>query len=145
MESSPSSVRWSELIHAGVLAASQIKVRFSALARKLCWIRLASRKLVLLESRLGMVWVDGRWLSIVKSPPIHDSPATRSLGGRSFGRSCAFPPDPPPVACYEGTLLPDEINRQCTPAQLQVKPRSTAKRQKRRYLDGIEKDINIAG
>src|SRR6476646_11693979 len=95
MESSPSSVRWSELIHAGVLAASQIRVRFSALARKLCWIRLASRKLGLLKLGSGMVWVDGRLLSIVKSPPIDDSLATMSEAGRKLLEgACACPPDP---------------------------------------------------
>src|SRR6476646_1090273 len=121
MESSPSSVRWSELIHAGVLAASQIKVRFSALARKLCWIRLASRKPGLLELVVRRVWVDGRLLSIFELPPIHDSPAIWPSLEEKFGRSLPFPPDPPSVACYDGTLLPDEINRQCTPAHLRMK------------------------
>jgi hypothetical protein len=33
----------------------------------------------------------------------------------------------PPVACYDDTMLPGEINRQCTLAQLPVKQRSTGK------------------
>src|SRR4051794_6182394 len=51
---------------------------------------------------------------------------------------CAFPPDPPSVACYDGTMPPAEINRQCTPAQLWVNPRSTGKSLKERHLQEIE-------
>src|SRR6476646_2033376 len=94
MEKSPSSVRWSELIHAGVLAASQIKVRFSALARKLCWMRLASRKLSLLEPGSGTVWVDGRLLSIFELPPIHDSPATWPSLEEKLWKEPLFPSRP---------------------------------------------------
>jgi hypothetical protein len=53
---------------------------------------------------------------------------------KPFGRIVAFRQIPPPVACYDGTMLPDEINRQCTPAQLRVKPRSTGKLMKINYL-----------
>jgi hypothetical protein len=63
MESNPSTVRWSELIHAGVRAASQIRVRFSMLARKLCCIRLASRKLGLLELFELAPLVDDRFMA----------------------------------------------------------------------------------
>src|SRR5689334_14331483 len=72
IDSRPSKVRWSELIQAGVRAASQIKVRFSRLARKLCCIRLASRKLGLWDACIAEECVVGRTLSIVESPPITD-------------------------------------------------------------------------
>ncbi|MGC2742251.1 MAG: hypothetical protein WA672_03630 [Candidatus Angelobacter sp.] len=49
-----------------------------------------------------------------------------------------FHQTPPPVACYDGTMLPDEINRQCTPSQLRVKPRSTGKWLKEQYLPAIK-------
>src|SRR6266404_8435659 len=64
MESRPSRVRWSELIHAGVRDASRIRVRFSRLARKLCWILLASRKLGLWDACIANECVVGRMLSM---------------------------------------------------------------------------------
>src|SRR6476660_8404671 len=65
MENRHSRVRWSELIHAGVWAASQIKDRFSRLARKLCWMRLASRKLGLGDACFSNECVVGRTLSML--------------------------------------------------------------------------------
>jgi hypothetical protein len=45
----------------------------------------------------------------LKSPQIHDLPATRSAIGKAFRKDLRFPPNPAPVACYDGTMLRDEI------------------------------------
>src|SRR5579864_1455852 len=129
MESRPSRVRWSELIQAGVWAASQIKVRFSRLARKLCWIRLASRKLGLGDACVSNECVVGRTLSMVNHLrlPIACDLALPRLGKvwkELLHLSTILASR---VACYDGTLLPAARNRQCTRTQLGVKRRSTAK------------------
>jgi hypothetical protein len=81
-----------------------------------------------------------------ESPPIDDSLAIRSEGlEESSWKEPRFPPDAAAVACYDGTLLLDEINRQCTPAHLRIKQRSTGKFQKKRYLDEIMRQVNSAG
>jgi hypothetical protein len=105
---------------------------------------LASRKPVLrlVELKLMLVWVDGRLLNILKSPPIHDWLATWGKAGRKALEGAALFRQPPQVACYDATMLPAEINRQCTPAQLQVKPRSTGKWLKRLYLAILTKRRN---
>jgi hypothetical protein len=36
-------------------------------------------------------------------------PATRSAIGKAFRKDVRFPPNPAPVACYDGTMLRDEI------------------------------------
>jgi hypothetical protein len=58
------------------------------------------------------------------------------LGDRLLEGAALFRQTSPPVACYDGTMLLDEINRQCTRAQLPVKPMSTGKWLKERHLDG---------
>src|SRR5215831_18075578 len=93
MESRPSRVRWSELIQAGVRAASQIKVRFSRLARKLCCIRLASLKLELWDASFDKDCAVGRVLNMwnhLRLPIACDlALPSRGKAGRS---SCTFPP-----------------------------------------------------
>src|ERR1043166_135116 len=86
MESRPSKVRWSELIQVGVRAASQIKVRFSRLARKLCCIRLASLKLGLWDVSFAKDCVVG----MVKSPPITDRLTGPAKPGKGLEGACAF-------------------------------------------------------
>jgi len=66
-------------------------------------------------------------LSILKLPPIADSLRAGLKAAESFWKELRFPQTSLPVACYDGTMLRCEINRQCTPAQLRVKPRSTGK------------------
>src|SRR5215467_8935853 len=121
MESSPSSVRWSELIQAGVLAASQIRVRFSRLARTLCWMRLASRKLGLWDA---CITVCASCINVTS-----DTDSFVEWGAEEPGRSqpslaLPLPQSNQPLA-MSGTLPAAGINWQCTRSQLEVKLKST--------------------
>jgi hypothetical protein len=79
------------------------------------------------ELRLVLVWLEDRVLSIFESPP-KDSLATLGEGpGKALEGAAAFHQSLALVACYDGTMRRDEINRQCTPAHLEVKRKSTGK------------------
>jgi hypothetical protein len=49
------------------------------------------------------------------------------------------------LACYDGTMLPEEINPQCTPAQLRVKLKSTRNVDEIDIFTGIEMQTAKAG
>lgn len=131
MENRPSRVRWSELIQAGVRGGQPDQSAFFQVGKDALLDSFGFAKAGV-EVRVTGTGVVGRlrcWPSgeHFESPPITDSLAPALEAAKALEGAVLFPQPSVPVTCYDGTMLRDEINRQCTPAQLEVKRKSTGK------------------